>query len=85
MGWMSWERFRCIIDCEKYPDECISERLIMEMADIMVKDGWVWYSISNNPYGKYTFQRWFFYGAGNYWWVEFFFSFTVISMPAMSM
>lgn len=23
MGWMSWERYRCIIDCEKYPDECI--------------------------------------------------------------
>jgi len=39
MGWMSWERFRCITDCDKYPDECISERLIMEMADIMVKDG----------------------------------------------
>ena len=23
MGWMSWERFRCITDCETYPDECI--------------------------------------------------------------
>lgn len=23
MGWMSWERFRCITDCDKYPDECI--------------------------------------------------------------
>ncbi|CAG9798318.1 unnamed protein product [Chironomus riparius] len=41
MGWMSWERFRCITDCDKYPDECISERLIMEMADIMVKDGYL--------------------------------------------
>jgi hypothetical protein len=39
MGWMSWERFRCIIDCDKYPDECISEKLIIEMADIMVKEG----------------------------------------------
>lgn len=23
MGWMSWQRFRCIIDCDLYPDECI--------------------------------------------------------------
>lgn len=23
MGWMSWQRFRCITDCESYPDECI--------------------------------------------------------------
>lgn len=40
MGWMSWERFRCITDCDKYPDECISERLFIEMADIMVKEGY---------------------------------------------
>jgi hypothetical protein len=23
MGWMSWERYRCITDCDSYPDECI--------------------------------------------------------------
>lgn len=23
MGWMSWERYRCITDCKNYPDECI--------------------------------------------------------------
>lgn len=23
MGWMSWQRYRCITDCEKYPYECI--------------------------------------------------------------
>ena len=23
MGWLAWERFRCITDCEGYPDECI--------------------------------------------------------------
>lgn len=23
MGWMAWERFRCITDCENFPDECI--------------------------------------------------------------
>jgi len=39
MGWMSWERFRCITDCKTYPKECISENLIVEMADIMVKEG----------------------------------------------
>ncbi|XP_070507518.1 alpha-N-acetylgalactosaminidase-like [Chironomus tepperi] len=41
MGWMSWERFRCITDCDKYPDECISERLFIEMADIMVNEGYL--------------------------------------------
>lgn len=23
MGWMSWERYRCNIDCKNYPDDCI--------------------------------------------------------------
>lgn len=23
MGWSSWERFRCNVDCANYPDECI--------------------------------------------------------------
>lgn len=23
MGWMHWERYRCITNCEKYPNECI--------------------------------------------------------------
>lgn len=23
MGWLTWERYRCITDCRKYPDECI--------------------------------------------------------------
>ncbi|KAG8301547.1 hypothetical protein J6590_051624 [Homalodisca vitripennis] len=27
MGWLSWERYRCITDCDLYPDECISEVL----------------------------------------------------------
>lgn len=25
MGWMSWQRFRCIIDCDERPDECIRQ------------------------------------------------------------
>ncbi|CAH3109766.1 unnamed protein product [Porites lobata] len=39
MGWMDWERFRCNIDCTNDPENCISERLIMEMADRMAEDG----------------------------------------------
>lgn len=23
MGWLAWQRFRCITDCEMYPNECI--------------------------------------------------------------
>lgn len=23
MGWMAWQRFRCIVDCDRFPDECI--------------------------------------------------------------
>ncbi|KPJ03256.1 Alpha-N-acetylgalactosaminidase [Papilio xuthus] len=40
MGWLTWERFRCITDCKAYPQECISEALIKRTADIMVKEGY---------------------------------------------
>jgi alpha-N-acetylgalactosaminidase len=40
MGWMSWERFRCNTDCANYPDTCISENLFIQMADIIVRDGY---------------------------------------------
>lgn len=40
MGWMSWARFRCIVDCETYPKDCISENLFREMADHLLADGW---------------------------------------------
>ncbi len=39
MGWLSWERFGCNIDCDTYPDSCINERLYKEMADRIVEDG----------------------------------------------
>ncbi|XP_050415028.1 alpha-galactosidase A isoform X3 [Patella vulgata] len=39
MGWLSWERFRCNIDCKNDPDNCISENLYMKMADLMVSEG----------------------------------------------
>ena len=36
----AWMRFRCNINCDLDPENCISERLIKEMADTMVTDGW---------------------------------------------
>ncbi|XP_053329661.1 alpha-galactosidase A [Spea bombifrons] len=41
MGWLHWERFLCETDCEKEPYTCVSERLFMEMADVMVYQGWL--------------------------------------------
>ncbi|XP_011382105.1 alpha-galactosidase A [Pteropus medius] len=40
MGWLHWERFMCNIDCKEEPDSCISEKLFMQMADLMDSDGW---------------------------------------------
>ncbi|KAK7604891.1 hypothetical protein V9T40_006077 [Parthenolecanium corni] len=40
MGWMSWQRYRCIIDCDTFPDECISEKLFKDVADLMVSEGY---------------------------------------------
>uniref|UniRef100_A0A3P9LS39 Alpha-galactosidase n=1 Tax=Oryzias latipes TaxID=8090 RepID=A0A3P9LS39_ORYLA len=40
MGWLHWERFTCNTDCDTDPRNCISEQLYMQMADVMVKEGW---------------------------------------------
>jgi len=40
-GWMSWERFTVEEDCTRFPDTCISERLILTMADAMKEEGLV--------------------------------------------
>lgn len=40
MGWLAWERFRCDIDCDNDPKNCISEKLFMDMADRLSEDGW---------------------------------------------
>ena len=40
MGWMTWERFRCEIDCDADPDNCISEQLIKSHADILAAPEW---------------------------------------------
>ncbi len=41
MGWMSWLRYRCIIDCDTYPNDCLTEDLILRTAEAMKKDGWL--------------------------------------------
>ncbi|XP_037568676.1 alpha-N-acetylgalactosaminidase-like [Dermacentor silvarum] len=40
MGWLSWERFLCNIDCAKDPQNCIGEQLYKTMADIMATQGY---------------------------------------------
>jgi hypothetical protein len=40
MGWNAWERFRCNIDCDNDPDNCIREELFMQMADAMASQGY---------------------------------------------
>ena len=43
MGWISWQRFGCRIDCSSSgwgPDECLSERLVKSISDRMVQDGY---------------------------------------------
>ncbi|OQR78001.1 alpha-galactosidase A-like [Tropilaelaps mercedesae] len=41
MGWLSWERFLCQVDCKTYPDSCISENLYIAMSDIMASEGYL--------------------------------------------
>ncbi|XP_025407951.1 alpha-N-acetylgalactosaminidase-like [Sipha flava] len=40
MGWLAWQRFRCNIDCSNFPDECISEKLFITTADLLVSEGY---------------------------------------------
>ncbi|CAG5128318.1 unnamed protein product [Candidula unifasciata] len=40
MGWLSWQRFRCNINCVADPKNCISEQLYMDMADRLAADGY---------------------------------------------
>lgn len=41
MGWMSWEVFRCDIDCSKDAGSCISEWLYRNQTDELFKGGYV--------------------------------------------
>jgi len=40
MGWMSWTKFFCQIDCVKYNGSCINEDLYKTMGDHLVSDGY---------------------------------------------
>ncbi|KAI6243498.1 Alpha-galactosidase [Aphelenchoides fujianensis] len=40
MGWMSWTRFLCQIDCARHPHSCINEQLYREHGDRLVADGY---------------------------------------------
>ena len=39
MGWLSWLRYACEVDCKTYPDACINEQLYKAQADRLVADG----------------------------------------------
>ncbi|VVC36751.1 Aldolase-type TIM barrel,Glycoside hydrolase superfamily,Glycoside hydrolase, family 27 [Cinara cedri] len=69
MGWLAWQRFRCITDCKTYPDECISEKLFMTAADLLVSEGYAdlgykyvivddcWLSVNRTADGKLQADR----------------------------
>lgn len=41
MGWLTWQRYRCTIDCDSEPENCISERLIRRQSDCLVENGFL--------------------------------------------
>jgi len=41
MGWMSWELFRCNVDCEADPDFCISEQMYKSQTDALAEGGYI--------------------------------------------
>jgi len=41
MGWMSWQAFRCEVDCAKHPHSCINEDLYKSTALAMKEGGYV--------------------------------------------
>jgi len=41
MGWMSWEIFRCDIDCMKDPEMCISQHLYKAQTDALASGGFI--------------------------------------------
>ena len=40
LGWTSWATIGCSLDCEDYPDYCLSERVLMQMMDAVEAGGW---------------------------------------------
>ncbi|CAB9496455.1 Alpha-galactosidase A [Seminavis robusta] len=41
MGFMSWLRFECQVDCDSYPHACINEDLYQTSANAMVEQGYL--------------------------------------------
>jgi len=41
MGWMSWELFRCDVDCSVDPTSCISEQMYKGQTDALSADGYI--------------------------------------------
>ncbi|OTF82228.1 hypothetical protein BLA29_003339 [Euroglyphus maynei] len=41
MGWLSWMRYACEIDCKNYPKSCIDENLYKDMIDRIAEDGYL--------------------------------------------
>ena len=41
MGWMSWEIFRCDVNCELNPTACINHVLYEQMTDHIAADGFL--------------------------------------------
>jgi len=41
MGWMSWEIFRCEVNCTEHPETCISEHLYKAQTDAIVDGGFL--------------------------------------------
>ena len=49
---MSWERFRCNVDCTADPDNCFSDRLVKQHVDILGSDEWHSTSSSSSSSGS---------------------------------
>jgi Alpha galactosidase A len=41
MGWLSWERFGCQINCTVWPDSCVSEKLYLIQGRLMLEHGYL--------------------------------------------
>ena len=41
MGWMNWEVFRCNVDCEADPTNCVNAALFRAHADVLVNEGYL--------------------------------------------
>ncbi|KAI6212341.1 Alpha-galactosidase [Aphelenchoides besseyi] len=82
MGWMSWTRFFCQIDCATHPNTCINEQLYKQHADRLVSDGYAavgydtihvddcWSERRRDAWNRLVADRWRFpsgmWGLGNY-------------------